>query len=314
MAHRCMRLAVLATVVAAALINAAGQSLPSSGPASSPTSSSKPTTLRVASYNMNYGLTGKDDFATYVAIIRKARPEVLAIQEGNEDLYKYLQAQLAKDYPHQKYVPGQAACGLGWLSKSPLQHLTQLPKIEGGWFGTYLAEIDVNRQTFLLVDIHLMATVPRGKQSPVEWMALMASTEAQRDKEVRHIHDAVAKRLGERPLPVVMLGDFNSLPGLKAPTFLASKGYIDSAASVSDSPAASWRYVWTDANWSMRIDYIFHNALLRATASGAVQDGPSDHCLIWSDLKLAPATKPATGNSQPTTHNPLPSASPVPGA
>ncbi len=288
---------IVAAVTAMGLLHAAGQTTSRPvPPTSSSTSTSTSAVLRIACYNMNYGVTDKESLAEYVRIIRNARPDIIAIQEGSPEVYRYLQQELVREYPYIKFEPGVAATGLGWLSKVPLRRPLALPKIEGGWFGTSMMEIDLPGQTVLLANVHLMATVPTGNPKPTELIALVQGTEATRDKEMRRIQEAVAKKVGERCMGVVMLGDFNSLPGLKAPTFLREKGYTDSQAAANTEPDATWRYIHPDAKWSLRIDYIFHNAAVKTLRGHAVQEGPSDHAMVWSDLKFTPsaASQPAT--------------------
>jgi endonuclease/exonuclease/phosphatase family metal-dependent hydrolase len=265
---------------------------PTNAPAAGPESKYDPNSLVVASYNMNYGISDKGALDEYVRIIRKCGADVLAVQEGNPALYAHLKTALSKDYPHMKFYPGPAACGFGWLSRKPLLNPAMLPK-SAGWFGTPMVQVMVGGRTVQLVNVHLMATVPPKDANTATMLTLLAKTEAVRAKEIRFIQSKLPPRM-----PVVMLGDLNSISSMYAPTFLTGMGFTDSFASVTAEADSrpSWHWRQGKAAWQLRLDYIWHDRNFKTLSGRIVAEGPSDHYPVVSKLELLlqPASQPAS--------------------
>lgn len=253
----------------------------------------EPASISVATYNMNYGIRDKRSLDEYVRIIHECRADVVGVQEGNPAMYAHLNKTLAKTYPYRKFYRGRAACGFGWLSKTPLLFPRVLPK-SFGLFGTVLVQVKVAGRAVQLVNMHLMPTVPPKKASVATMLNTLAKTEAIRAKEIRSIHSKLQSKL-----PVVMLGDFNSISSFNAPRFLAGKGFIDSFASVTAQADSqpSWRWPLDQpAKWRLRIDYVWHDSNFKTLSSRTITKGPSDHYLVLSKLKLLaqPTSQPVS--------------------
>lgn len=265
---------------------------PANAPAGGPESKSDPNTLVVASYNINFAISDKGALDKYVGIIRKCGADVVAVQEGNSALYAHLKKALAKDYPHMRFYPGPAACGFGWLSRKPLLNPGMLPK-SAGWFGTPMVQVMVGDRPVQLVNVHLMATVPPKDANMATMLTLLAKTEPVRAKEIRFIHSRLPSKL-----PVVMLGDFNSISSMNAPTFLTDKGFVDSFASVTAQADSqpSWHWRQGKTAWQFRLDYIWHDRNFKTLSGRIVAEGPSDHYPVVSKLELLlqPASQPAS--------------------
>lgn len=265
---------------------------PTSGAASGP--ASQPAQLTVATYNLNFGQHDRKMLAEIVANILKADADVVAIQEGNADIYKYLRAKLRKHYPHMQFYPGRAAHGLGWMSKTPLLDKALLPNKGGGWFRTAAASVKQGDKRVRLFNLHLYPTLPQNGDGLLGLMTRLKRDEVIRSREILGLWPHVEKAMKQK-LPVVLLGDLNSPSILSVPQYLRDKDFVDSYAVTSKQPdtdGATWHW----DKWRLRIDYIWHNALAQTSGCRIYESDASDHFLLVSTLKLhagEPASKPA---------------------
>lgn len=249
--------------------------------------------LALATYNMNYSVRDRAALAAYVRIIRKARPDVLAIQEGNGAVFDHLKKALAREYPHRLvYADANGGpAGFAWFSNLPLHKPVVLPR-SFGWFTTPTVRVRPGGRELLLVNVHLRATIPPKGADFRRMLRELAATEAVRARETRFIHSRLPAGV-----PTVLLGDFNTISALQVPTFLGGKGFVDSFASVTPKADTrpSWRWVREGRRWGLRIDYIWHDSRFKTVRSRIVADGPSDHYPVVSELELLP--EPAGASS-----------------
>jgi len=291
------------------VVGASGAQVGSAGPQATVDPNHSPgDRIILATYNMNYGVRDKAALARYVKIIRKAHPDVLAIQEGNAALFAFLKKVLAREYPHMLFYPDsrRGPGGFAWLSKFPLQKAVVLPR-SFGWFTTPMVRVRLGTRELLLVNVHLRATIPPKKADFKTMLQEFIVTEKIRAKEIRFIHSRMPAGL-----PTVILGDFNTISTLNVPTFLRANGFADSFASAwanADSHP-SWHWFRDGKQWRFRIDYIWHNACFKTVTSRILAEGPSDHYPVVSELKLIPAqprtstTQPAASSASPDRRNP----------
>jgi len=284
-----------------------------SAPTTSSAPASQPVTFRVASYNINYGVRDARSVASAVTILRRSGADLIAVQEGSNELRQALARDLKKEYPYQNLKPGNGADGFALLSKTPLKNVTMLPKTAGGFFRTQLADVELapaDHKTLVRVcNVHLSPSLLQGRGVAAD-AAMLMKMEAVRVKEIQ----AILKKL-PKDRPAVMLGDFNTVEALTVHGLLTSKGLIDSARQVSPKdpsarpqelpkewpkdlpkeqpkaqpgdPPNTWHWNLNGTEWTFRVDYIFHTPHFRTTASQVFAEGPSDHYLIVSDLEIA---------------------------
>jgi endonuclease/exonuclease/phosphatase family metal-dependent hydrolase len=278
----------------------------SGGRTNAPATASRPTTtasarLRVATYNMNYGITDQNSFATYLQIIRKANPDVLAIQEGNPALFAFLKKELAKEYPHTQFHQAQFGGSLGWLSKLPLNKPTWVPK-SFGLTGTAMVQIAFAGKTIQLVSVHLQPTNIPNNASVLQALASLRQADDIREKELRFIHAKLPQNT-----PTVVMGDFNGLASFRSVSFLTDSGFTDTFAAFTKDPDTHPTWTWPNGNggeWRYRIDFIFTNPQLKPTASQILETKASDHFLLLTELD--PQDKPATTTTAPSAPTPAP--------
>ena len=249
--------------------------------ASGDTKAKPEATFKVASYNINYGNV---DLKTIVATIRKADPDIVALQETNRQSEAYLKRKLGKLYPHMRFRHAPLAGGFGFLSKVPFRRVSYMKPCKGP-FGTYLVEVKFFGKVVEIANLHLCPTVPRKKDTLITFLKRVLKTQMQRIKEILSIYPQLSKKL-----PRLVVGDFNSPVGTYVPMFLEGKGMIDSYKSVTPESEQAETWCWKINNFDLklRIDYIFHSQIFKTLSSTIFRSDASDHYLICSTLTLSP--------------------------
>lgn len=246
-------------------------------------------TFRIATYNILYV---NKDLKAIAATIRKSRADLVCLQETNNKSARFLRKELKGVYPHAHFSRSSGPGGFAFLSKTPLKKIQYLPR-KFGHFGTLMCQVELAGKTVQIVNVHLIATNPGGKRNPWALLKLLGRTELARARQIAHIHGKLPEKM-----PVVLAGDLNSLPDWAAPTFLKSKGLIDSLASArkDHKNVVTWKWARKGASLALRIDYIFHTADIRTLAGKVLTSSASDHYLQVSTMRWAPkaASQPAT--------------------
>jgi len=245
-----------------------------------------PANFAIASYNVNYG---NADLRGVVRTILDSKADVVALQETNRRSERHLRRTLTKTYPYMVFRHAPAAGGFAMLSKVPLEKPDYQPPLRssGGWFGTQRARVMLGRRELMVLNVHLTATVPRRNTNTKALLALFARTEAVRDKEIRHIVGQLPERW-----PVVVLGDFNSIPTLSGvPDFMTRNGFTDCLAEVvkDADTLPTWHWKRAGTEYSLRLDYIFSARTSARTVGGRViQSDASDHFLVTCSYQWLP--------------------------
>ena len=145
--------------------------------------------LRLLSYNIRYGGTGRD--AALAAVIREADPDVVVLQEATDARLVAALAE-ATGLPHHATRPAHS---LGYLSRRPVRHHAwhQPPGARHAFL-----ELVLHDTGWRVFGLHLRA-----------WFSKW--TERRRAREIRLLLDGIAEH---QHGPHVIVGDFNALaPG-----------------------------------------------------------------------------------------------------
>ncbi len=278
---------LLAAAAAAAAAAPAGRPPPArpGGPA---------TRFAVATYNINYG---NPNLPLVVKTIRKARADLVCLQETNARSERHLRRHLARRYRHMAFHRGPAGSGFALLSRSPLRSVKYVPP-KYGRFGMCKATVKLGGRWVQVATVHLCPVIPRPNES---LLTTMLRTEVIRAKEIVHVHKQLSTRL-----PVILAGDFNSLSGLTAPVYVQTRGFVDSFASVTKDADkhVTWHWPYRGVDWRFRLDYIFHASAMKTRASRIIRSKASDHYLLVSILDWATKRTPATAATKPAASRP----------
>lgn len=257
-------------------------------PPARPAQATGPRSIRVATYNINYGNLALQSVAS---AIRQANADVVCLQETNDASASFLRGEFAQDFPHFKFsgdVSQYAAGGFGVLSRIPLIREEFVPA-EHGLFGASVIEVQDADLRVQLVSVHLqpiLLSKPKNLTGLLEVLAAFQAAETTHLQEISSILKHV-----RTDVPAVLLGDFNSGATFEAPKLSTQHGLIDSFAAVNAEPELhpTWRWPLKTGEISLRIDYIFHSTALRTTASRVIQSQGSDHWLVVSELEIVKA-------------------------
>jgi vancomycin resistance protein VanJ len=209
--------------------------------------------------------------------VRHESPDVVFIQELNNNLARTLQSELIDDYPYQILEPVDNPRGIGVISRYPI-HETGV-QLRGAWIGgPQVLTLDWNDMRITLVNIHMTSTTGIRSRAHIE------RTFSQREDQARLLAEFVRGRG-----PTIIAGDANAAPQNDSYRILTSElidawrvagfglGHTFPGSTIpgSDRPRLGNWYV---PPWLSRIDYIFHSDHFKTVeARTARVDGVSDH-------------------------------------
>lgn len=255
----------------------------------------KNSALTLATYNINYG---NPDLSRVTQTIRESKADVVLLQETNRKSRLYFQRRLKNTYPYMKYRDGKLAEGFAFLSKTPIKKTRFVPR-KHGYFGTWIATIDVEGKAVQIVNVHLQPMIFRPNVQAKDLPSHLRKTEGIRLKEL-----ALISKYLEKDAPVIVAGDFNAPPAFPSACFLIAKGFVDSFASVTKDAAKhhTWRWKLKSVEVRNRFDYIFHSSHFETQSSEIMVKKGSDHFLVkssmvWAEEKEAKAPGSANPDS-----------------
>lgn len=239
-----------------------------------------PESLALATYNV---CRDNLDLKELAATVRSSGADLVCLQEVNRECEKLLRRELGKDYPNAVFRYGKKYNGFAFLSKGRLENLRMVKPVE--FFNAWAVETELAGRRLQVANVHLHALNPRRSDSPMEVLRALRRTEGVRAREIANIHERLKPEV-----PAIIAGDFNSLESFAAPTYIKSKDFIDSFASVTKDPnaQATWHWKWQGRELGFRIDYIFHQKSLQTLRSRVIQSKASDHYLLVSHLAWTP--------------------------
>ena len=230
------------------------------------------------SYNVNYSLPG--DAATMEAIA-SVDPDVVFLQETNDEWKHAFVLRFGGTYPYQRYVPPdhhaqrQAwhAAGMGVMSKYPIASVNRIDN-DGGLFPSLRIVLDTNVGMVQVLNVHLHPPMTKGGNYMLGYFV----TNGRRLHEMEH---AVASL--DPNLPTLIVGDFNEDSSGHALQFLIDQGYADAVRELNGN-ARTWEWPLGPRNLRMQLDHMVHDAMLIPTTGGIVEAGNSDHKPVWADF------------------------------
>lgn len=243
------------------------------------TDTSSKERFTVATYNINWG---NPNLKEVEKAIRQSQANLVCLQETNIKSRQYLKRRLKRLYPHMTFRDGRWAEGFGFLSKTPILKLKYLPSRKGH-FGTWVANVKLNGKIVQVANLHLQPMLPprRGKITLKQYWEVYRKSEAVRSGEIVDIMSKLSKKL-----PVLIIGDLNSLSCMFVPQFLKKRGFVDAFASVTPNADnhITWRWKYKGVHWKYRLDYIFHQKQMQTVTSKVIKSKGSDHYLVTAAI------------------------------
>jgi endonuclease/exonuclease/phosphatase (EEP) superfamily protein YafD len=231
-----------------------------------PSSSAQPEGKPIRVMTMNLLFTNHDDSAI-VYQIRKADPDVIAMQEYSDWANETLPSELA-DYRYRIVEPALDATGMAVYSRIPMSGEIQLPQNAMGTRNRIRAELTVDGRPVVLYAIH--------PSSPHNYRNIMRNR-----LQTADLLDAIRAETN----PVIVAGDFNATE-----TTVNLESYKSiGLASAQDLAGVGRGTTWPDVTLlkylpRFRIDHILVSHDL--TCAGTHVCGPtgSDHRPVVADL------------------------------
>jgi len=228
------------------------------------------TTLRVASYNVNFGLAGDP---AGVRAIQRVGADVVLLQETNAS---WERAFDSAGYPYRRFgaPKGWPAGGMGVLSRYPIVSLEESPSVAGPFYAWRLV-VAAPGGDIQLLDVHLHPPMSDGGS----WVVGYFSTREDREHELAwHL-----ARLDPK-LPTVIAGDFNEEPDGRALALADARGFADAIAQFTGK-RRTWEWPVGKLLLRFQLDHVLYDQRFVAVAGGIVEAGRSDHKPVWADLE-----------------------------
>jgi len=238
------------------------------------------STLRVVTYNVNFGLAGD---ALGVAAVAALAPDVALFQETNVRWSDALIAGLGARLPHHRFAPPPdwPAGGMGVMSRWPIARVDELPSPSGPFFG-WRVVIDAPGGPFQVLNLHLKPPMSDGGS----WVIGYFST---RDA---HAHEAAVHAEALDPImPAIVVGDFNEESDGAAVGVFIRRGFEDTLAQFAPK-TRTWEWPVGSFTLHFQLDHVLYDHAWVAVAGGVAEAGRSDHRPVWVDLERAQEPAP----------------------
>jgi endonuclease/exonuclease/phosphatase family metal-dependent hydrolase len=229
-----------------------------------PSPAADKTSLRILTYNIQqgYSLTGEKDFASQLAVIRLANPDVIGLEEtdnarvagGNSDVVRYMADRLNM-YAYYGPSTVTGTFGEALLSRYPIQNAQVFFMYsKGEQTAAIQAQIAVGGKTFNMLVTHL------GNDGPlIQQQQLLQRLAGKKD--------------------VIAVGDFNFRP--YEDQFKLTTGVLEDAWTASADP----QVLPPGQDLNDRIDYVYLTPGTQVSSTEYLGKGPSDHPAMLAEIK-----------------------------
>lgn len=226
--------------------------------------------LRVATYNVNYGMAG--DPPTVAAIVA-LDVDMVFLQETNEAWERALASAKAV-FPHQAFRHCCNAGGLAVLSKVPFSQ-EEYVHPDGAWFPAWRIVADTQLGRVQVVNVHLRPNVSDGGSV----VAGLFTTPSIREAEIEHYIATL-----DEALPTLFVGDFNEPADGLAMQRLSARG-MRSALPDAGGSQHTWRWQTSVGQLRKQFDHVVFDRQLRLVRAHVVYAGSSDHFPVIAELR-----------------------------
>jgi len=221
-------------------------------------------TLRVLTWNVNYGLAGD---ASVVETLRDLDADVVFLEETNAAWERELRTGLSDLYPSMVFVDRGAAGGMAVLARDTIVEQEVLEPPPEGWFPSLRVVLATSLGEVQFVGVHLHPQISDSGSVVSGYLF----TGGNRLAEIEQVLPTL-----DSDRPTVLLGDFNEGTGGSALQHLAAAGY-HSALDDFDPGRHTWRWSTSVGTISFQFDHIVHDDQLTPIDVHAVDAGRSDH-------------------------------------
>jgi len=235
--------------------------------------------LRVMTYNVNYGLAG--DEATMDAIA-EGQADVVLLQETTPEWETALRERFASIYPHIELRHCCRAGGLAVLSKYRVLEEQYLePRDPEAWFPGWRVVVRTPVGDVQVLNVHLRP--PLSDSGSV--VSGYFTTPSVRKRQIVELHEAL-----DPTMPTLIVGDFNEASG-GALSYLDGQGYHDALPQFA-GPQDTWRWSTSVGTVRSQLDHIVYDDQLWPVGVEVLPSGRSDHLPLVGDFERRPRARP----------------------
>lgn len=231
-----------------------------------------PPDLRVATYNVNFGLAG--DPETLAAVTATAA-DCVFVQEATAEWAARFR-ELRGEWPHQAHLDRPGAGGLAILSRFPFD-ASEVVESAVGWFPAWKVVVRTPHGPLQVLQVHLHPPI----DDRYGWAAGAFTTSDDREQELIVALDVLAAGL-----PTAVVGDFNERSG-RAVRVMERAGFEDVLPRFAPTPP-TWTWELPVGRLSATLDHVFTGPEARAVGAAVLELGRSDHRPVVVDLALGP--------------------------
>lgn len=240
---------------------------------------SESSVLRVMSWNT---WQTDDKARAFAEAVREEQPDVVALQEVDGALIENLR-ELTDVYPYQVYalVGGRGHAMI--LSRWPI--LDQTTDVD--WMGCWCLRvtIDWQGQPVHVANVHVWSPVyDFAGGGNIPWVRSFQSGHQAR------VVDVLLADISEVDLPLVVLGDFNTVDRQPNYARLIDSGLIDAQRAIGHGLRLTYPVPYSSISWLpvplIRIDYVFTDSAFSPVDFSRLEIAGSDHFGVLADLVL----------------------------
>ena len=255
-----------AVAIPAALMVALLSSGCSHPPPRQPAAPGPRASLRVMTYNVNFGIAG--DGPT-LAAIESGQADVVFLQELNKPWVESLHARFDGAYPHAVFYPRGGAGGIGVMSRLPIREQTLILPEGDGWFPALRLVVDSPLGPVQALVVHLRPPVSDGGS----FVSGHFTAPAIHEQEITRFCQAL-----DRNLPTIVVGDFNEENDGRAIAYLSGAAWRMKSALPQFAPDhPTWRWPTTFHTFERQLDHIVYDVRLEPLSAEVIDAGRSDH-------------------------------------
>jgi endonuclease/exonuclease/phosphatase (EEP) superfamily protein YafD len=229
-------------------------------------------TLRVLTYNVNYGLASDADTLGAIGV---ADADVVVLQETTPEWEVAIRERLSASYPQMLFHHSRGAGGLAVLARFPV-HSREVIDAPSGWFPAWRLVVDGPLGPVQLLAVHLRPPVSESGSVVSGYF----TTQPIREQEI----SAYLERL-EPGLPTIIAGDFNERDG-RAMEVLRQHGFRSSVSELHGRHP-TWRWQTSLGQVRAQLDHVVHDELLLPRRAEIIDAGRSDHLPVLVELVRA---------------------------
>jgi endonuclease/exonuclease/phosphatase (EEP) superfamily protein YafD len=230
-----------------------------------------PDSLRLMSFNVNFGIAG--DPSTIDAIAA-GNADIVVLQETNPTWAAPMIDRLDYRYHTFEDPTGWPAGGMGILSRDPIVSLEKLPPPPGAPFFAWRAVIDTKLGRIQLVDVHLRPPMSDGGS----WIVGYWSTREVREREITYHEAAIDPKL-----PTIIAGDFNEETDGRAIAYLVDHGFTDAVKQFVGTKR-TWEWPTSSMTLRFQLDHVMYDDHFVALTAAVLEAGRSDHKPVVADF------------------------------